>query len=384
MTMIPIVVDRINEQGAQRRLLALGLALVIFLSVVMSSEVRDWVFPQGGVVQKTDLAASMTTISLYSKLQTDKSHMDEDTTIALSPATTITEIVSTTTTAAATKASTTNDFYSSSLDQNDTLIQYYTIARTDRTGSQIFDLLKLDAYAFKHNGTSGGACIDMVDFNQSLPAMKVFDQRLEQKKSMLRVLGLQDMAFFACPTQDDLDAKRAVIIDHEVNRTEFGHNVLFTTEWHQSLQARSTFSRQYPSRTLDDENNATLQIAVHVRRGDYDPCHPNTGKKYLPNKYYLGALDEYLPRICTKDKTCNVTIYSEDPLSRRKKVPSEEFAPFRQLNYTTTLDFTSTPEEIWRAFVQADALFVSRSTFSLVPALLNHNQVIYPHGYHVL
>ena len=242
------------------------------------------------------------------------------------------------------------------------------------------DLLKLDSFAFKHNGVMGGACIDLVDFNKNsthwVKILAKFEERLAEKKLMLQVLGLQDAFPFACPTQQDLEANRAVVM---TGGDYMDTPNLFTTKWHQNLQARSTFYDHHPSRTPGD----TLQIAVHVRRGDYDPCFRYTATKYLPNEYYLAALDEYLPRICTNaGKTCNVTIYSDDTSYRRTREPAEDFAPFIDRNYT--MDFTSTPQEVWRAFVQADALFVSRSSFSFVPAIFNRNQVVFPHDYYEL
>ena len=239
------------------------------------------------------------------------------------------------------------------------------------------ELLLLDSFAFRHNGVAGGACVDWIEHDsndtQVNVVMSVFAQRLRDKKFMINVLGLQDVAHFACPTQQDLDDGLAVKLDRS-NYSNTGR--LFTNEWYHSLQARSTFFNQHSSRTPGD----TLHIAVHVRRGDYNPCY-FTANKYLPNEYYLEVLDEYLPEICTEDVQCNVTIYSDNSHAQRQVVPPD-YTPFLERNYT--LDLNSSAADVWRAFVRADVLFASKSSFSFVPALFNRNHVVYPHGYYSL
>lgn len=267
---------------------------------------------------------------------------------------------------------------------SDTRTKFYSVARTDRTGAQIFEFFMLDAYAFSQNGVVGGACVDMVDFGQNnthwTSVLQLFEKRLQQKKSMLSLLGLDKSFKFGCPTQEEIDDKRAVVVERRVYNNP---RDLFTNNWYDNLQERSTFAHNNnhsPPRSI----GFPMQIAVHVRRGDYDPCLWYTKDKYLPNEYYLRALDEHLPRICHGEDglKCNVTIYSDNSTASRRKQPVEDFTPFEQRNYT--LDLNASVEDTWRAFIQADVLFVSKSSFSLVPALLNHNQVIYPPNYYAL
>ena len=243
--------------------------------------------------------------------------------------------------------------------------KYYSVARTDRAGAQILDLLLLDAYAYRMKGAVGGACVDWVDFDAVPPGPTLeFPARLEEKKEMLKFLGLDDVLSFACPTQQDIDDGHAVIAD----RLEYGKTrKTFTPSWYEHLITTTNFPYDPPRAP-----NTPLKVAVHIRRGDYDPCIPTLRKKYLPNEYYLRVLDGYLPTACIS-RRCDVTIYTDNVY---KKELLEDFDPFRARNFT--IDFDSPIKDIWRAFINADVLVISKSSFSLVPALLNRNQVIVP------
>ena len=248
-------------------------------------------------------------------------------------------------------------------------IQYFAEARTDRVGAQLLDLLLLDAYAFKRHGVTGGACLDWTTSTIVVADNQPSVQRVQQKQDMIAFLGLQQHLGFACPTAQQLASKRAVRVDPTAYRMT---RKTFTTAWYTDLMARSSSNYSFSRPTQQQQSANTKQVAVHVRRGDYDPCHAALRSKYLPNAYYLAALDEQLPNICPDAITdCNVTIYSEPSLR-------EDFAVFEERGYTIDINTTTTVPALWQAFISADALFISKSSFSLVPALWNHQCVVYP------
>ena len=106
------------------------------------------------------------------------------------------------------------------------------------------------------------------------------------------------------------------------------------------------------------------------------PCDPRTRERYLPNSYYRKLLDRYAPA------HCRVTIYSE-------RTSIEPWDGFR--NYTLRLGTGDSdvhaPQgggvdratsssmrdlaKIWIDMMTADVLILSKSSFSLVPALLS-------------
>jgi hypothetical protein len=124
----------------------------------------------------------------------------------------------------------------------------------------------------------------------------------------------------------------------------------------------------YPllSKKKNNGNSTRLQVAVHVRRGDIQPCN-RWRHRYLPNSYYQRILDEYL--LVDENKTAQITIFSE-------KDSFQSMAEFSEKNYTLKLntDLTS----VWIDIMMADVVVLSCSAFSYVPALLNPKaRVIY-------
>jgi hypothetical protein len=250
---------------------------------------------------------------------------------------------------------------------------YFTHIRTDRSGSQVLDFFMADAHIHTlDNAAYGGACFDQTVIDDAKASIvsrgkhhwdeqqfiEQQDDRLVQKQELLDLVGFSHLFPFACPEPVDVAAGKALFI----NEGSYRHDhTSFVQEWLDYLRAQSTF--QYEKRG----KHAPLKVAVHVRRGDYHPCGSG-GRKYLPNSYYLDAIDAYLPAYCT-DRECDVTVYSEEK-------SFEEFDPFLERGYT--IDFDSSLEEIWTAFINADVLFISRSSFSFTPAFLNLNHVITP------
>lgn len=260
-------------------------------------------------------------------------------------------------------------------------VVYYEKAQTDRTGQQIVQMLRLHAYTFTHQpgikplphlnpdrpAIFGGACRDLIDWESECKRvhggtcnlekyMEVQQERFETKKEMIGALGLTQELHFACPTQEDLDSGDAEILD----RTEFGIYEM-TSDWLDYIRQHSAYGSQ-----STQQSEEPLKVAVHLRRGDYNPC--NIPDKYLPNLYYTDLLDMVMDTYCNATKGCNVTIFSEDD-----KVPFESFSVFH--NYGP-IDTQSSLPAIWDALINADIAVLSRSAFSFVPAIFNGKGII--------
>jgi hypothetical protein len=253
---------------------------------------------------------------------------------------------------------------------------FYTVATTDRSGSQLLGMMLAHSYAYMQKAFYGGACADVIDWDYKRAhygenIQDKFDEREEEKLQLIKLLGLQDEFLFACPSDDNLRDGKARIID----RTEYAdshHD--FTVEWVHYLRSKSTFvydAVEPAASVAHAVMDQPLQVVVHLRRGDYTPC--KLPDKYLPNEYYLSVLDEQLPHFCGSGSptqpSCEVTVYTETRAF-------EPLDPFVERGYK--MDYDSELEEIWRAFINADVLFISRSSFSYVPAVFNLKNVVYP------
>ena len=114
-------------------------------------------------------------------------------------------------------------------------------------------------------------------------------------------------------------------------------------------------------------SSSSYNVAVHVRRGDVNPCVERYKySRYLPNSYYLDIIDKFLPKHISSP---NVTIYSEN-----KTVESFDDFKKRGYNLATGIGLDDTV----RAFSQADLMITSQSTFSIVPSLFCEGSVVVP------
>lgn len=127
-------------------------------------------------------------------------------------------------------------------------------------------------------------------------------------------------------------------------------------------------------------------FAVHVRRGDISLCEGDFHNRYLPNLYYLLAIQQAL-RLLGHPKNYKVTVYSQsdhddyqddDELFNYERV--EDFEDFTKRGYTLNLD--GSVEEAWQAMIEADVTISSVSSFSSLPSFLkfHHGLSIHPPG----
>jgi hypothetical protein len=206
-------------------------------------------------------------------------------------------------------------------------------ARNDRSGAVIQDMLLAHAYSLQQNQTYGGAC-----FNETGA-----HPRIQSHIRMIAALGLSHVLQLACPSEPHHRWMDSHLF------TRFGTR-LWTPAWLSHIR-----SQQQGIGTLKRRRSS---VVAHVRRGDVSLCDPTTRDRYLPNAYYLSLLEKYAT-------VGNVTIYSESQ-------SSEEWSMFE--GYDLQLD--QSPAEAWQAMIMADVLILSKSSFSIVPAIFNQHGVI--------
>jgi hypothetical protein len=121
---------------------------------------------------------------------------------------------------------------------------------------------------------------------------------------------------------------------------------------------------KYPAKNEDE-----FVIVAHIRRGDVTPCRPkNKGfDRYLPNKHFMDVIDLY------NKPGARVEIITESN-------SFEAMDEFREKGYNVNLD--EDLGEIWRTFVTADVVILSRSDFSMIPAVVAMGQVVYTPFWH--
>lgn len=216
----------------------------------------------------------------------------------------------------------------------------YSKARTDRSGSAILDMMYAHSYAFHNNMTYLGACWTNPEDNRY--------QRVETHQHLLIGLGLAEELKFACP------ANFTDILDSSI----YTHNgsQRWSSKWLAYIRSRVN----YPERIA----SASHQTAVHIRRGDVDPCTRGGASikfRYLTNAYYQAVIDTFVPT------NSNVTIYSQ-------LKSYESLGDFQKYSVFVNTSMADT----WREMMTADTIILSRSSFSFVPAILNkHGTVLY-------
>lgn len=209
-------------------------------------------------------------------------------------------------------------------------------ARTDRSGATIHDMLLAHAYAFRRNQTYGGAC------SEEPPI------RLEDHRRMIAALGLGHVLTFNCP--DETDRASGAVLDRSLY-ARFGTRI-WTPEWLRHIRSQQR-GGVAPAR------GARRVAVAHIRRGDVDLCDPTTSDRYLTNQHYRNLLETY-----ARDAD-EVTIFSE----RKSSESWDDFAAY-------SLQLDGPPTEAWNAMMNADVLILSKSSFSIVPALFNRRGVV--------
>lgn len=131
---------------------------------------------------------------------------------------------------------------------------------------------------------------------------------------------------------------------------------------------------------VDIYDHSHYNIAVHARRGDIvigqTNNNPNLLMRWSTNEYFVNVLRNALRQVVRTDKPIHIYLFSQG-----KESDFTEFQEFKNMHYCLDLDAQKT----FLAFINADLLITSKSSFSYKPALISNNQKICPknfwHGY---
>lgn len=222
-------------------------------------------------------------------------------------------------------------------------------ARTDRSGATIQDMLMCHAFAYQNDFHYAGACAR----NMAWKAMKIFNGHKPHHEELLEAIGLSKVLRFECP-----QSNRTPLRD----RNDYIKNdtAIFTPDYLDHLHRIIEYPAKPERRT----------ISVHIRRGDISPCRPRTRgyPRYLPNQHFLRLLDRY-----DADKNSDVVIYSESQ-------SFESFQEFEERGYKLVLD--GSIGDVWKGILVSDVVILSRSSFSLVPAVMTKGKVVFTPFWH--
>jgi hypothetical protein len=214
---------------------------------------------------------------------------------------------------------------------------YYSVARTDRAGATIRDMVVALAYGYAHNKTYGGACY--------VNPMRDAPSRQADKEALIRSVGLQEVLKFACP-----DSYDEGLLQQEDYASTKQRNKLVNPAFVNWLRSKVVL----PDLSAGSGAHGGDAV-VHVRRGDVDPCN-EWADRYLPNSYYQEVLRKYVPR------NARVSVFSE----------SWSFEPWTDFPSPRHKVFLDTDlAEVWRAVMSAQYVVLSLSSFVYIPAILN-------------
>jgi len=243
---------------------------------------------------------------------------------------------------------------------------FYTMERQDRSGAAILEMIDAYAYTFYYNAlgynlTYGGVC------------------RHHRRKSsvinnnaLLKAVGLNKIfRYVECKDKKDPIIDRT-ILPKMLSESGLEKGKLYSGAFlhhiHDDIRKNQTMAAL-------EKDNVVPQVVVHIRRGDVHPCRfaglakPGGKSRYLPNEYFIDVIRKYAPA------GSQIHIFSE-------KASWEPWDGFESkikegTNYTVRWHLSKPVTEAWQYMTTADALIMSRSTFSQVPAMLNPNAVIY-------
>ena len=310
-------------------------------------------------------------------------------------------------------------------------ITYYSRGRHDRSGAVVHDMLWVHAYAFAQNGTYGGACGGPeleITFNGEASVGNTNHTRSKimthqnVTQELLNQLHWNRALKYACPLNYSISTTE-IIVERDFY-TSLNAST-FTPQWKAYFQSQITmeqmdtsFTRPVPALatthndtqrsdehdgitgkmtttikkrqasivqksadsksckttrstndTLKTSSNdiAVYTIAVHIRRGDVDPC--TYMNRYLSNEYYLKLIKKYYKQVPKQYQKVVVDIYSESS-------SYESFDVFQKV-YKYNVHLDDTLYNVWYALSTANVAILSKSSFSYVPAIINPNFVVY-------
>jgi len=215
-----------------------------------------------------------------------------------------------------------------------------------KSGKVVEEMLVAHAYIFHQNATYGGCCGTSA-------------HKMATHEDLLDALGLKDVLRFKCPRDFPHDKKmhRSVIPkDHYLS--EDTH--LWTPDYVEYLRSLVTYPKK---------EHKGYTIVVHMLRGNTSPCkEENRGyQSYLPNSHYQKLIDKHMK------PGARVIIYTSAK-------SFESVSEFRNRGYEVNTG--TSLKDMWKEFVTADVFIMSRSDFSMVPAMVAKGTVVYTPFWH--
>ena len=284
---------------------------------------------------------------------------------------------------------------------------WYVHHNGDRAGSVIAKMIFAHSYAYYNDLTFRGLC-------------HTYENRINQVNSCLDGLHLTPLFnASSCPKNYNKTSpssstginynhpnilNKTTILDYryitpdwlaDINRQRQRHQILSQQQEHSITINTNNNAQNNNSKNITNLNltssesdstslitteksalssSTTYHVAVHVRRGDVSPCTERYKyTRYLPNKYFLEILDQYIDNYNKNNKNNNmnidVTIYSESETV-------EPFDDFNHRGYNVELD--TDLAVVWKKIASADIFISSTSQFSIVPALFSTGLVVLP------
>lgn len=215
-----------------------------------------------------------------------------------------------------------------------------------KSGKVVEEMLIAHAYIFHQNTTYGGCCGSR-------------SAKMTAHEDLLDALGLKDVLRFRCPRDYIHDTKtRRSVIPKDRYMSEDTH--IWTPEYVDYLRSLVT----YPER-----RHKEYTIVVHMLRGNTSPCKKvNRGyHSYLSNLHYQNLIDKYMK------PGARVIIYTSAK-------SFEDLNEFKNRGYEVNTG--TSLKDTWKEFVTADVFIMSRSDFSMVPAMVAKGIVVYTPFWH--
>jgi len=215
-----------------------------------------------------------------------------------------------------------------------------------KSGKVLEEMLMAHAYIFHQNATYGGCCGSL-------------SLKMTAHEDLMDALGLRDILRFKCPRDFHTEERvRRSVIPRDHYMAE--DTRIWTPEYVDYLRSLVT----YPPKKHKD-----YTIVVHMLRGNSSPCKEKSRgfHSYLPNLHYQILIDKYMK------PGARVIIYTSAK-------SFEDLTEFRDRGYEVNVD--TSLKETWKEFVTADIMIMSRSDFSMVPAMVAKGTVIYTPFWH--
>jgi hypothetical protein len=213
----------------------------------------------------------------------------------------------------------------------------YSISRVDRCGSQVNE----DIFVYAH-------CIQLnLDFVGPV-GNNWFKEHTKLTELLNLPLPIKELAH-------NLDLVKIEESDYS-KEIYPDRNDLITPSFIDHLRKRSSANINY------DIRFGNPKVVIHIRRGDVS-FHTHS-HRYIPNSYFLNLVRNFIEISPSSD----ITIFSESN-------SSESFDDFIRLGCKVLLD--TDLADIWKEMITCDVLFMSKSSFSYVPAVYNKNFVVY-------